>query len=76
MTNEPRVDGLAIAAVICGALGVFILALAFGFTSLARIRRHDHLEGAPLAYAAIILGFLPLALIPLMVLLMINRGIL
>lgn|GEM_PF-3678200 len=50
-------DGLAVASLVLGIVGVFILALPFGFVALRRIRRSAGRRGRGLATAGVVLGF-------------------
>lgn len=58
----PKVDGMAIAALLCGAVGGFcgitpILGLVFGFVARGRIARSDgQLTGRGLALAGILVS--------------------
>ena len=62
--RPPRVDALAIVALLCGPAGVFclvgpVVGIVLGFVSRSRIRRSGgELTGGGLALAAIVVGSL------------------
>ncbi len=69
--RPPRVDGMAIAAVLCGAAGLFcfltpVLGIVFGFVSRSRIRSSNgELTGAGLALAGVVVSSVMLVLVAL-----------
>ena len=70
--RPPRVDGLAIAALLCGAGGLFclvtpILGVIFGLVARSRIRSSNgDLTGGGLALAGVIVSALMLAVLALL----------
>jgi hypothetical protein len=60
-------DGLAIASLVCGLCGLNIIAVVFGHVALARIRRTGA-SGSGMAIAGLALGYLALAAIVLILL--------
>jgi Domain of unknown function (DUF4190) len=69
--RPPRVDGMAIAAVLCGAAGLLcfltpVLGIIFGFVSRSRIKGSSgELTGAGLAVAGIVVSAVLLVLVAL-----------
>lgn len=69
--RPPRVDGLAIAALLCGAGGLLcfltpVLGIIFGLVSRSRIRgSNGDLTGAGLALAGVVVSGAMLALVAL-----------
>jgi peptidyl-prolyl cis-trans isomerase B (cyclophilin B) len=55
-----RTDGLAVAALVLGVCGFGLLPVVFGHVALRRIRRTGD-QGAGLAIAGLVLGYLALA---------------
>jgi hypothetical protein len=69
--DRPRTDGLSIAAMICGIVGLFspgagiilsIVAIVFGAVGLGRTRRYSELRGRGMAVTGLVLGILGLLL--------------
>jgi cobalamin synthase len=69
--RPPRVDGMAIAALLCGAGGLLcfvtpILGIIFGFVSRSRIKgSNGDLTGAGLALAGLVVSAAMLAVVAL-----------
>lgn len=67
--RPPRLDGMAIAAILCGAGGLLcglspVLGLVFGFVARSRIRSSNgELTGGGLALAGIIVSALMLVVV-------------
>jgi hypothetical protein len=51
-----RTSGLAVAALILGILGIWILAIIFGVVAMGQTRRNPRLSGRGLAVAGFVLG--------------------
>jgi type II secretory pathway pseudopilin PulG len=69
--NQQKTSGLAIASLICGILFPFfipaILAIIFGHISLSQIKQSaGRLTGRGLAIAGLVLGYMEIALMPIM----------
>ena len=61
--SPQRTSGMAIAALVCGILGVSAVAIILGFVARSQIRRSGGVErGGGMALAGIVLGFVWLAL--------------
>jgi hypothetical protein len=60
----PKTSGFAIASLIFGILGGFVLALVFGYLALSRIKRSGGaLRGRGLAIGGVVLGWVWLSLL-------------
>jgi len=61
--SAQKTSGMAIAALVCGILGVSAVAIILGFVALSQIKRSGGLEkGRGMALAGIILGFVWVAI--------------
>ena len=65
ISNSPRTDGLSIAAMVCGIVGLVspgagiilsILAIIFGGVGMGRTRRNPELRGRGMAITGLVLG--------------------
>ena len=73
---QARTNGLAVASLVTGILGWFLLSLPFGFIAKRQIDGSGGLEtGRGLAIAGIVLGFISLALWTLAVVVILGIGV-
>jgi hypothetical protein len=65
-------NGMAVAALVCGILGIFVLAMIFGYIGRRQIdESHGHYGGRGMATAGIVLGWIGLVLIVLWIVLVV-----